>query len=863
MGIRNFGGVFLYIYEVIEQKEGLPIRAIIHSVDSFKMHWHNTIEILLVLKGSVNVRIGEEVYCLEENEFILINSNELHSTKKTKDNNMLLAIQIDLKFFQKYYPQINKIKIDCKSFHGGEGDQEKFDNIRYYIAKIVWELNKKNKGYNLKIGGYLYLLGFYLVNNFEYTILDDEKEKLRDKDIYRLQRIMDYVMNNIDKKITLKEVAEKEHLNYYYLSHFIKDKTGMSFQNYVNHIRLNKSVNMLRNTEDSITEISNNSGFSNVSFFNKIFKENYGCTPTEYRKQFKDISLKGRIFTINKKNNRSKTYLDVDRSVAFKKLFSYLEPTDIEIKDNNIVAKEMEDISIDTRKEGIPWNHYWKKLITFGRAFEGLRSDWREQLKEIQKDIGFEYIRFHGIFSDDMMIVNEDEKGNINYNWSYVNELFDFFMEINIKPFVELSFMPSEFKSSDDVIFWWQANVSQPKDIKLWTDLVVAFIKQCINRYGLEEVETWYFEVWNESDLENIFWIGQKEDYFKFYKETVLAIKSISNKLKVGGPSITHQTIHDEPWIEDFLTYCNKNNIPLDFVSLHIYPESYSSKKEKQDLALKVRQGKVSLDTAYSWGKNQKIYYDKHHVYNVLDSARYKIDNILCHRPEIHVTEWNASSYNGNLIHDTCFVPNFIIDNILKCNGKTDSLGYWTFTDIMEEEKLGISEFCGNFGLISKSGLKKPSYFAYYLLSKLGKEILKIGNEYIVTRHREDVQILAYNYAYFDELFLKGDTSLLTETERYLVYEDKGLKKVKIYISGLIGKYKIIRYKLNRENGSSFDEWINMGAPENITNEELEYLKGKARPKMDVEYIEIDEDYKEEMYIPVHGIELVVFKKMI
>ncbi|WP_425330877.1 GH39 family glycosyl hydrolase [Anaerosalibacter bizertensis] len=848
---------FLYKYEALRPENDLPIREIIHSIDSFEMHWHNLIEILLVLEGTVEVRIGGEDYYLKEDDFILINCNELHSTKRTKDDNILLALQINPDFFKDYCPEINKIKFDCKSFNTSKEEQKKFDFIRRYIGKIVLELNKKTKGYKLRIGSYLYLLGDYLINNFEYDILDNDKEELRDSDIFRLQRIADYVNGNIDKKITLKEIAEKEHISYYYLSHFIKDKIGMSFQEYLNYMRLNRAVIMLKNTNNSITEISNDSGFSNISFFNKIFKENYNCTPTEYRKQIKDMYIEDRIFGMNKKQNRSRSYLDVDRNSVFKKLFSNLKPID-----NNIKSKEIEYIDIDVNSRGELLSDYWKRLITFGRASEGLRSSWQEQLKEVQKDIGFEYIRFHGIFSDDMMIVNRDEKGNIIYNWSYVNELFDFFMEIDIKPFVELGFMPTEFKSSDDKIFWWEGNISQPKDINLWTDLVVNFIKYCINRYGLKEVESWYFEVWNEADLENIFWIGDKEDYFKFYKETVLAIKSVSEKLKVGGPSITYQTIQDKPWLEEFLEYNNENNIPLDFVSLHIYPELYRPREDVQEMASKARQGEISWDTIYNWWRNQKIYYDKDHVYNVLELANNKINKIMGYNPEVHITEWNASAFGRNLIHDTCFVSNFIIDNILKCNGKSDSLGYWTFTDIMEEEKVAISEFHGNFGLISKSGLKKPSYFAYYLLSKLGKEIVKKGNEYIVTKDGDDIQILLYNYAYFDEFFLRGDTSLLTNTDRYSIYEDKKSKEVKISILGLKGSYKITSYKLNRENGSSFDEWIKMGAPENMTYEELEYLKGRSQPKITVDCIEADESHKLEAYVPVHGTELILLEKM-
>lgn len=433
--------------------------------------------------------------------------------------------------------------------------------------------------------------------------------------------------------------------------------------------------------------------------------------------------------------------------------------------------------------------------------------------------------------------------------------------KVNIKPFIELGFMPSEIKSLDETVFWWRANISQPRDIKLWTDLVVEFIKHCINRYGLKEVETWYFEVWNEPDLEYFFWIGGKEAYFKFYEATAWAVKSVSNKLKVGGPSITHQAISDSTWLEDFLIYCNKNDVPLDFVSLHIYSESYSSKEKVQDIMLRAKQGESQQELMAEWREMQRIYFGKDHTYDTLNSANDKINRLLSYNTELHITEWNASSYSRNLIHDTCFMSTFIISNILKSINIVDSIGYWTFTDIMEEAKAGISPFHGGFGLINNNGLKKPSYFAYYFLSKLGEKIIEQNEEYIITKSGEDIQILVYNHTYFDDLFLNGDTSALTNTERYLVYEEKAEREVEININGISGKYKITRYQLNREYGSVFDEWIKMGTPENMTQEELNYLKGKAYPKITVEYLNLDEYYKEKLYIPVHGIELMTLEK--
>lgn len=839
-----------YRYEIVQGEAGMPIRAIIHSVDGFHMHWHNEMEFLLVLKGSINIRIGDTNHYMKENDFILVNCNELHSTRRTDEKNTLLAVQIDPDFYSNCLTDFSKVNFNCKSFDYLEEEQERFDIIRYYIAKMVWELNKKDQGHRLKVGSYLYLLGDHLLNNYDYTLVDDQDKELKDNDFPRLQRIIEYVDENINRKITLKEIAEREHFNYYYLSHFIKDKMGMSFQEYLNSTRLSNALDALLGTDKAITEIAQDCGFPNMNSFNRLFKEAYNCTPTEYRKKHGNDSDLG-------KPKRSKTYLDVDRDAALKKLFTYIDLCKDETKVIKTHRTSIEKININKNKTGMEVNHYWKNLITFGRAREGLGASWQNQLKEIQREIGFNYIRFHGIFNDEMMIYNISPEGMVEYNWTYVDELFDFLLSIGLKPFVELGFMPSELKRSDETIFWWEGNISPPKDIKQWTALVEEFVRHCINRYGIEEVKSWYFEVWNEPEYTYIFWAGSKEEYFEFYKETVLTIKSISEELKVGGPAITHGTILGSRWLDDFLLFCERKNIPLDFLSMHIYPE-YIPKDDMEKAILEYENGADILEVM---PKTRRVYYDKDHTPRTMDTIKEKADMILSNKPEIHITEWNASSQFGNLIHDTCYVAIYIIKNILESIGKVDSLGYWTFTDIFEENKLGISHFHGGFGLINKDGLKKSSYYAYYFLAKLGDEIIGQGEDYIITRSGENIQILAYNYTYFDNLFLSGEISHICHENRYSIYETKDIKELEFNIEDIAGDYRVISYKLNRKSGSVFDEWVKMGLPENMTEEEIKYLQGKGQPEMMVEYKKLKGEYKKTLHIPVHGAEMIILEK--
>lgn len=843
-------------YELIQTEKGFPVKTFIHGVNRLEMHWHNAIEILFVLKGSINITVRDQSYLLKENDLILINNMEIHSINKTKEDNILLALQINSDHYNEIYPGFSDIIFDCNS--SISDNQEKFDIVRKFLAEIIWVTNKTKKGNNLIIASKINLLTYYLLDSFSIDINEDKKEKSSFKDIKRMKQIIEYINKNLDKKITLKEIAEREDLSLYYLSRFFKKKIGISFQEYLNITRLEKARKLLITTNINVTDIVFRCGFSSTNYFNKIFKKEYNCTPSEYRnknsQKNKDTS-----------KIRAKTYLDVDRKAAFKTLFKYLNlgNNNPNSKENNFDFVNNRDsittkISIDINNTELTYyKPYWKKLITFGRAKEGLMSSVQNQLKEIQREIGFEYIRFHGIFMDEMMIYHLNKDGSVSYNWTYVDQLFDFFMDINIKPFIELGLMPSELKRSDETVHWWKGNISPPKDIKLWTDLVQAFVKHCINRYGLKEVKTWYFEVWNEPELHYVFWAGTKEEYFEFFRETQLSIKSIHNHLKVGGPSISHGVIINSTWLDGFLSYCNKEGIALDFISAHIYTE-YIPSEEFNRIERYLREDNSNLDSV----EFKTIYHNKDHSYNTINRISHKSKEILNFLPEIHITEWNASSQLGNLIHDTAFISSYIIKNILQCINTVDSLGYWVFTDIFEEKKLSQSHFHGGFGLINKDGLKKASYYAYYLLNKLGPCIIEQGDDYIITKSDDDIQILVYNYAHFDQLFLSGDTSALTHKNRYEIYEEKQIKEIEIKLKGLDGKYKITRYTLNRENGSVFDEWIKLNAPENMTKEEIDYLKGISRPKVHISNLDIKVEYREKLSIPVHGIELITIKKL-
>ena len=365
----------------------------------------------------------------------------------------------------------------------------------------------------------------------------------------------------------------------------------------------------------------------------------------------------------------------------------------------------------------------WQECVGAGRANEGLRADWQEQLKLVKNELGFKYIRMHGLLHDDMGVYTEDKKGNPIYNWQYIDQLYDFLLSIGIKPFVELSFMPKALASDDKTVFWWKGNITPPKSYDKWYNFMKALTEHFTERYGANEVKTWYFEVWNEPNI-SPFFTGTMADYLKLYDYTVKAIKAVNPEYKVGGPATA-----GNGWIPETIDHCVKNNIPIDFIATHDYA---------------VRQGyfDASGETGTLLDQDPKAI-----TKNVIGS-RNKIAASAKPNLELHYTEWSSSYTPTDPIHDSYHSAAFILDKMKGTENIANSMSYWVFTDIFEENGPRTSPFHGGFGLLNYQTIKKPAYYSYQFLNRLGNNEVKNADQasWICKNENGDIQTLFWDF---------------------------------------------------------------------------------------------------------------------
>lgn len=492
----------------------------------------------------------------------------------------------------------------------------------------------------------------------------------------------------------------------------------------------------------------------------------------------------------------------------------------------------MERIHINTRDEGDIVVPLWKKLICAGRAAEGLRADWQAQFRNMLKDMQFEYIRFHGLFEDEMGVCRRDSMGKLQFSWQYLDQLFDFLLSCQVRPVVEFGFMPPCMASGDKTMFWWKGNVTPPVSYEEWNELISNTVKHFKDRYGIDEIRKWYFEVWNEPNY-HAFWAGTQEDYWKLYRVTALAVKSIDKELKIGGPGTTQFIDGKPPWVEELIQFCHQNNLPLDFISFHPYPNGNINDQIMQ-------------------------YREENATYNDLKVTRELLSQSDYADTELILTEWNSSYSPRDAVHDTAFMAPFIIQNYLMCRGLVTALGFWTFTDVFEEEQIDNRMFHGGFGMLNLQGIKKPAYHGFWFLNRLGDRCIGAGNGYFVTKKGDDcIQILMWNYIHYSKEFALGDRTLISDMERYeKVFADEEDKAYHVRVEGLGDVCRINSYHFDRDNGSAYDAWMKMNCYENLTEDELAILKQKSYPEARFSKHN-QEIYEETIHISPHGICLI------
>ena len=451
--------------EHIIYNSNIPVKITYASVREYPLHWHNSVEIIYVLKGMVNISIDTDNYSIFENEIEIINTNESHRIHSDEDN-LVLIFHIDSSFLEKYYKDIDNIFFYTNTSKEDSQEGEEYLILKKLLAEILCEMVQRQEDYDEEIESIVIKLLFHIINNFHYLISGEGD--LSEEQFDRYHRISKYIFSNYNNNITLQDIAKKEFLSPDYLSHDFKNATGYSFTDLLNLTRVEEAMKLLLDSNMSLTEISEEVGFSHTRYLNKHFKNYYHLTPLQFRRKNKvDDKILDKL--------KNLTEYPLENSISL--LSSYLENYERFNYENKLW-----NIDADMSSSLGDYTEDFREIITLGDAFDLLIEDNKDILEEIQKEINFTYGRLENLFHSDMGVF----KHGPFFNWNRSKSVLEFLSYQYIIPLIVLDnteftledyknalesffsyFSDLEYDYLNDIIFQISSSLSEEIEIPL------------------------------------------------------------------------------------------------------------------------------------------------------------------------------------------------------------------------------------------------------------------------------------------------------------------------------------------------------------------------------------------------------------
>ena len=494
-----------------------------------------------------------------------------------------------------------------------------------------------------------------------------------------------------------------------------------------------------------------------------------------------------------------------------------------------------------------PLNRHWQFSVGSGHALLALRTDYTRQLKFIHDTLGIERVRFHGIFNDDMHTLTNftdlmpipggERFQEINFHNAGI--AYDNVLAAGMKPFVELGFMPEKLASGTEQLkFFYKGNITPPADYAAWEHYIQSFIRYLQHRYGEEEVRTWVFEVWNEPDLQGMFFGGTRDEYFELYAHTARAIKAVDPQIKVGGPATS-----GSKWVQSFVEYCRANDVPVDFVSTHQYagdplggvtdqggPEENPDAENAfsggfESFLAQIAQGMANAKGDRPLDAQRAIMVDKSEIDDIPNDGFARNAKIVKEQAQglpLYYTEWNENATFSAYTNDTRKAASYLIKAALETEQTVTGSSGWCFSDLFEEFHLFQEQFHGGFGLITVDGIPKPTYYALRFLHDVGDARIDLGED----ATKGEIGAAAFKGKDGTQLLLfrqkMKNLDLPKESAEVTIELPKAPKSVTVQ-------------KIDEENGNPLKIWEEMGKPYEMNKAEIEAVASKSTvPEVDL-----------------------------
>jgi Bacterial regulatory helix-turn-helix proteins, AraC family./Glycosyl hydrolases family 39. len=778
-------------------------RAIIYKLTEPVYYRSTGVIFLCMLTGDATLSLNTDIFNLTDKDVVLLRPDEYYNLK-SDTSAFLLELSFDYIFFKETFSG-DYDRLFCNSVMDKDHD---YSRLRMYIAKtaiVHYSDVFENRFYLLSN---VYQLFHYINNEFVTSLSanDIPASKLQQK----TNKIVSYLNKNYYNSISLQDLALYMDFTPQYLEKLMKQSLNSTFYDYLNQIRLQASLDLLKHSDQSISFISLSCGFSNLSSFQNLFSSKYGISPAAYRENI----LSQRQQSDSKENAILTDSLAKDFLTNSIQINNYNNSI-IEIS-NNITAV------VNTNKSK-PLKPIWKDLINLGLCNNFERPSFRLHLNVLQSELGFKYGRIQGILDIIDCYVTDI---STEYNLNKVYRIIDFLSSIHMYPMFELgNKSPTIYKDYKNEL---------PSDRKgsEYNDtihkLLPVFLMNCINRYGFLEVSNWKFELWMEhNDFMTI--IENPKDYVRRFRFVYETIKKYIPSAMVGGPGFN--TFISIDYFEALLKELNKFHILPDFISFYLYPyirPNGSPYNAKGDLIILLSK-------------------DKNTYKKYVDQIKQLVHKYFQEKPELYVTEYSSVVYSHNYINDSNYQAAFIIKETLDNFPLLNSFSYWLISDVSMEYEDAVDILFGGNGLISRDGIKKPSYHAFSFLGKLGDRLISNDNNYIITSSSKgNYQILAYHYCYFNEEYCDDQDKF--KLLRFPTSAFENLPPINLTIQlGEIpqGTYTVRQHSIDQEHGNVLYTWLRLNTPRDLTHQDIEFLKNVSVPAFQIYKKEVADNVME------------------
>lgn len=752
-------------------------------------HYHQNPEMFYVLRGNLDIKIDDKMYKMQSGDIVLINANKRHTVI---GNEELLGarFEIDFHLLAEYMGSM-QLLFWCNTV---ADRNHAYSNLRRLLDRILTRYFEKDDKSALYLNALYFETLYVLTSNF-LVKADDVRLNLEDsQDRMRIRQIQNYVQANYQSQISLNDLADRLYLSNAYLSKYIKKNLGMTFMEYLNNVRLFHAVDELMYSDKNLTHIAYDNGFPTSASFTKVFREIYNESPSEYRKKIQDEKEKD-------EKEKMLQQEEEQRILEYLKFRAHKEnPQSTRKKEYIINAGNVKDTLTDC-----------SKAISIGDGYLLLQSEAQHQVEKIQKQTGVKYARIWNILSREYCFSEKE-----GYNFRRLDQVLDFLLDHHMKPYLEVGSKPSLFMYTPERSINTEKSKMDSYDFKTFSEITWELCVHLVNRYGVEELETWYFEYWNDPSL-NI--TEPDGEYYQRFDLLYQTMKNYSEEISVGGAG----------FILGYETLVCKKIFPI-WKAREIHPD-FLSVCSFQYIALVEdggRLGRKSIDSEYMLNQIEIMK-------NVMEETGFQI-------PEFHIDEWNFTISNRNVLNDSCEQGAYILKNCIEMNGAVDMMAYWHALDLYSDYYDTDTVLNGDSGLISRDGICKPSFYAFQFMNRLLPKVLEKNDHAIVTTNGRNRYVIAcHNYKSLSSryVFTDEDEIQLEDIEQYV--EDIDPIKLNFTIQNVKdGKYLVKIYRVNRECGSVQDLWKNLDYSKGLMRDEVDYLKSSAIPGIEMKTIEVE-----------------------